>query len=188
MLLKQNQQKTCSLCGHRILYSAMKIEKRLFQEIENLIKDGCSIFKIGTHGAFDQLALSVCRQLKTQYPHIKIQVVFTSLSAFVKDEYGFCLADLYKDVETITYPIEDVYFKKQITMCNRMMINDSDIIVCYVDKSKSVSGAKAAMNYAERNNKKVINLYREEDDPFYGLTTKEIEKWWKDIKKIIDKK
>lgn len=124
MLLKQNQQKTCSLCGHRILYSAMKIEKRLFQEIENLIKDGCSIFKIGTHGAFDQLALSVCRQLKTQYPHIKIQVVFTSLSAFVKDEYGFCLADLYKDVETITYPIEDVYFKKQITMCNRMMIND----------------------------------------------------------------
>lgn len=78
MLLKQNQQKTCSLCGHRILYSAMKIEKRLFQEIENLIKDGCSIFKIGTHGAFDQLALSVCRQLKTQYPHIKIQVVFTA--------------------------------------------------------------------------------------------------------------
>lgn len=114
--------------------------------------------------------------------------MFTSLNAFAKDEYGFCLADLYKDVETMIYPIEDVYFKKQITMCNRMMINDSDIIVCYVDKSKSVSGAKAAMNYAERNNKKVINLYREEDDPFYGLTTKEIEKWWKDIKKIIDKK
>ena len=39
------------------------------------------------------------------------------------------------------------------------MIDDSDLIVCFVDMSAYGSGAKKAVSYALKQNKKVINLF-----------------------------
>ena len=58
------------------------------------------------------------------------------------------------------------------------MIDTCDTLICYVDKKRSPSGAKTAMNYAKRKGLKIINLFREEDDPTFGMTHEEKLEYW----------
>ena len=39
------------------------------------------------------------------------------------------------------------------------MIDDSDLIICYVDMMKSESGAKKTVKYAIKRGKLIINLF-----------------------------
>ena len=164
--------------GHRkVLYG--NIEERLKTVIEEQIADGCKTFTMGTHGEFDEMALSACRSARRDHPDIKIEVVLTSYhTVHKKDEFDYVP---YQDVDTIMYDIEDEHFKRQITVSNRKMIDECDTLICYVDKKRSPSGAKTAMNYAERKGLKIINLFREEDDPTFGMTKEEKLKYWDEI-------
>ena len=91
--------------------------------------------------------------------------------------------DLYKDVQTMLYDIENVHFKNQIIVSNKKMVDDSNLIICYVNMNKHKSGAKRAILYAIKQNKPVINLYSEQDEPTYGMTKEEIEKFYKKLSK-----
>lgn len=162
--------------GHRKIFNKTKVRQRLLDCVEQHILNGAKKFKVGNHGEFDKLALSVCCELRNKYKDIKITVVFTSLSFLTKQD-DYAVADYYKDlkVETMVYPIEDEYFKNQIVINNRLMVDDSKIVICYVDFNQHTSGAKRAVNYAKKQGKQIINLYKEEDKPFYGLTEEEKE-------------
>ncbi len=94
-----------------------------------------------------------------------ISVVMTSLSSINKDKYGYSKVDMYKyrDCETIFYDIEEVHFKNRITVSNKKMVDDSDLIICYVDMNSYKSGTKTTISYALKQNKKDINLFNEED-------------------------
>lgn len=151
--------KTCSLFGHRRIWNQSEVKEKLRVEIEKQIQNGFNRFLVGTHGDFDSIALSVLRDLRRIYQDIKIIVVFTSLYPFQKDKFGFSISQLYEDVETLTYPIEDEYFKRQIIMNNRYMINDSDLVICYVDTKSYQSGAKLAMKYAIKQQKVLVNVF-----------------------------
>ena len=61
------------------------------------------------------------------------------------------------------------------------MIDNSDCVICYVDESKSISGAKKAMKYALKNKKEVKNLFIESDNPTYGMNNEEKQDFWKQI-------
>ncbi len=63
----------------------------------------------------------------------------------------------------MTYPIENEYYKNQISLSNRYMVDDSDVIICYVDFNRYLSGAKKAVKYAEKQGKEIIQLFRIED-------------------------
>ena len=154
--------KTITFFGHRRLWGK-DITDRLRKVVEsNLAKE--TRFLIGTHGDYDRLALSVCRELRKRYPSISITVIFTSLSVLRKGvEGGYSKADMYADVETMFYEIEKEHFKKQIILSNRKMVDDSQMIICYVDMSEHRSGAKLAVEYAVQQGKEIINLFREED-------------------------
>lgn len=145
---------TISFFGHRNIYNPTLREKLHDCVKKFLVKDKVRLL-IGTHGDFDLLSLSVCRELKSIFD-CKIYLVFTSLAALNKFD-----KELYKDVETLMYEIEDEHYKKQITICNQKMINDSDFIICYVNMLKYQSGAKLAITYAKKKNKKIINLYED---------------------------
>lgn len=162
--------------GHRQVFGK-EVSECIKDEIEKQIKLDCKQFTMGTHGEFDRLALSACRSLRKEYPDIEIEVVITSLNALKKDS-AFDAAP-YDDVKTVMYDIEDAHYKQRITLSNRRMIDGCDTLICYVDESAYRSGAKSAMRYAEKNGLKIINLYREEDQPFYGMTRDEIEEYWK---------
>ena len=148
----------CVFFGHRkIFYNDLRV--KLYAVVEDLINKGITNFKMGVHGAFDKMALSVCEELREKYKHINICVVFTSLNDLKQDPMGYSKVDLYKNVDTMFYGVEDIYFKKQITETNKRMIDDSDIVVCYYDKVSRSNGTKLAVKYALKKNKEIIYLY-----------------------------
>ena len=179
--------KTIAFFGHRHLWGK-ELRERVKNAVELYVGEEIHCL-IGTHGEFDSLALSVCRELRKSYPNIKITVIFATLTVLKKgaDEL-YSIADMYDDVETMIYDIEEEHFKNQIVVSNRSMVDDSDLIICYVDMKEYRSGAKRAVKYAMKQGKEVINLYREQDRPFYGMTKEEIEAEWERIKNKVDKK
>ncbi|MDE6617704.1 MAG: hypothetical protein K2K13_01610 [Clostridiales bacterium] len=157
--------------GHRKIF-ADNLDKRLIEAIKIEIGNGCNSFIMGTHGQFDTLALRACRQLRKEYENLDIEVALTSLHAINKDsEYGDAP---YSDVKTVMYDIDDVHFKRQISMSNRHMIDECDTLICYVEEKYYMGGAKRALRYAEEKGLKIVNLWQDEDNPFYGMTQSEI--------------
>lgn len=57
------------------------------------------------------------------------------------------------------YPIENEHFKNRITMSNRYMIDDSDLVIAYVDMKFNRSGAKKSFSYASKTKKVVIIFF-----------------------------
>ena len=159
--------------GHRQIF-AKDIDERLSTAIQTEIENGCTAFTMGTHGRFDDLALYSCRQFRHIYSDIQIEVVITSLNT-IKKASEFEAAP-YADVKTVMYEIEDAHYKQKITLSNRQMIDICDTLICYVDTSVLRSGAKTALRYAEKRGLKIINLFREEDKPFYGMTKEQVRK------------
>ena len=158
--------------GHRQVF-AKDIDSELLNVIEAEIQNGCRSFTMGTHGQFDKLSLGACRQLRKKYTDIDIEVVLTSLHAIDKNEEWDCIP--YSDAKTVMYDIEDTHFKRQITLSNQLMIDSCDTIICYVNEKAYRSGAKRALNYAKKRGLKIINLWRDEDQPFFGMTNEEID-------------
>lgn len=154
--------KTITFFGHRKIFDS-NIRTRLKSEIEKHLYEDIH-FIIGTHGEFDGLALSVCRELRKSYNNIRITVVFTTLNVLKRSKNElYSKADLYKDVDTTIYSIEEVHFKRKIIESNKKMIENCDIVICYVDMEKYKSGAKTAIKFAQKQRKSIINLFREID-------------------------
>ncbi len=162
--------------GHRQVFYTDKVKERLQTVIEQCIADGCSHFLIGTHGDFDQMALNACRTARKVHPDIKIEVILTSYHTIEKKDSLDYVP--YQDVETTIFDIEHLHFKQQITESNKQMIDKCDTLICYVDKAHNPSGAKKAMNYAKRKGLRIINLFREEDSPTFGMTEDEKNEYW----------
>lgn len=139
--------------GHRMIdYEHIResLKNAIIKEIDN----GCRMLFVGTHGDFDKLALSICRELRSKYcKDLEIKIVLTSLSILNKEE------NPYFDVDTVFYDIENEYFKKRIIVSNKNMIDECNTLICYVNTNKFGSGAKLILNYAKRKGLNIINLY-----------------------------
>lgn len=155
--------------GHRRLY--IDVSERLDDALLSAADGGCREFVVGTHGEFDRLVLSRLRALRERRPDILIEAVLTSLHTI--DAARTFVP--YSDVRTVMYDIEDVHYKRRITESNKQMIDDCQTLICYVDETRR-GGATAALDYARRKGLTIINLRRNDDDPFFGMTNEEIER------------
>lgn len=156
--------KKTTFIGHRNIWDK-DIRSNLFAEVKKQIDNGCKFFTMGTHGDFDKMALSVCRELRTTYKDIKIEVVITSFKSIEPiidhDEiFGDEKYTPYEDVETIMYNIEEEHYKRQIIASNRQMIDTCDTLICYVNQKKNYGGAILAYKYAKKKGLNIINLYQ----------------------------
>lgn len=170
-----NNEKSIVFFGHAFIYQKDKVKTRLYEVVEKYVNLGYKNFLIGKYGDFDDISLNVCREVRKKYRDIKITVVVTSYAIFNKktvidhvenfeDEFiVYSRADKYSDVETTSYFIEDLHFKRRIIETNRYMVENSDVIICYIDEQKTKSGAKKAVNYATKLGKVVINIYRKKE-------------------------
>ena len=168
--------KKTAFIGHRNVYYEGKISKRLKAAVEERIKNGCKSFIMGTHGDFDSLALSVCKEARKTYRDIDIEVVLTSYHTVEQKDELHSMP--YADVETFMYDVDNTHFKRRIIVSNRKMIDECDTLICYVDERQYRSGAKKAMNYAKRNGVKIINIFRADDFPTFGMTESERKAYW----------
>lgn len=168
--------------GHRQVFTR-DIRKRLCEAIQEEIDMGCTDFIMGAHGEFDKIALSACREARRIYNELKIEVVLTSQKNLNKiDEFDI---SPYSDVKTFMYDIEHAYYKQQIIVSNRKMIDECDTLICYVDTSVLRSGARRALQYAEKRGLKIVNLYRTGDNPYYGMTQSQIDEKWQSVSKKL---
>ena len=168
----KNMDIKTTFIGHRNVCTDI-VRDKLKKVIEDEIKNGCVHFIVGSHGNFDRMALSVCKELKNKYQNLIIEVVITSLNSIKKhieyDMFGKIVYEPYENVNTIMYEIEQEYFKKQIIVSNKKMIEECDLLICHVDTSRVRSGAKIAYNYAKKLGKRIINLYTttiQQNSPF----------------------
>ncbi len=159
--------KKIAFIGHRWVYRSNEIRKKLYNAVEQEIKKGCKIFTMGTHGDFDKMALSVCRELRHKYENITIEVVITSFNEInpeiIHDPiFGDEKYFPYEDVETVMYDIEEQNFKRKIVFSNQQMIKNCDTLICYVDTTKTYGGAVLAYKYAKKLGLHIANLYSNE--------------------------
>lgn len=116
----------CTFCGHR--WVPESIRASLAETVEKLIvAQDVHCFYVGNNGAFDRMALSVLKKLKSKHPYIRYHVVLAYMPG-KKEEYPF-----ESQVDTI-YPegLENVPQRYAIVHRNRWMVEQSDYLVAYV--------------------------------------------------------
>ena len=62
----------------------------------------------------------------------------------------------YYDEIEICQSCADVHFKSALKIRNREMVDRADLVVCFIDHESG--GAYQTIQYAKRQNKKIINL------------------------------
>lgn len=150
-----------AIFGHRRVCSPSLVSERLYWRLEEKIIQGYNKILIGCHGDFDKIALDVCCELKKCY-NIEINVVLTSLTMLSRKR-GFATADIYDKYKTIMYDIENVHYKNKIIVSNRHMVDDSDLVICYVNYDSGWTGARQAVDYAKKKGKEIVNIFDMKD-------------------------
>ena len=150
--------------GHRYIFQDKELREKLFNIIKEKIQNGYKVFTMGTHGEFDKLVLSVCREIRNIFNEIEIEVVITSFKTIeALIEHDLIFGDTkylpYKDVKTVMFDIEEEFFKRKIIASNQRMIDSCDTLVCYVDTRKTYGGAILAYKYAKKKGLRIINLF-----------------------------
>lgn len=154
-----NEKYTVSLFGHRIIEDYQTVESKLYEFLRIVMQRGYGEieFLIGRNGDFDLMAASVIRKLKkeTGNDNVFLTLVLPYETAELRDN-AEAFESYYDSIE-ICEASANQNFKYAIVARNRDMIDRSDMIVVYV-KNES-GGAYQALKYAEKSQKRIINLY-----------------------------
>ena len=134
--------KVCCGFGHRVVYFDM--EDALNEAIERAIREGCELFLTGAMGRFDSMFACAIRQKKRTYPNIRLICVKPYPTVELNDDVW------------IPSELLGMHPKGAIVMHNRIMINQSDLVIVYI--KHEFGGAYQALRYAQRNGKQLILL------------------------------
>ena len=120
-------------------------------------------FYIGRDGDFDILAASIIKRIQKRVGDENSQI--TLVLPYVKK--GIEYYEQYYSRIVIPDHLQTAHPKSRITKRNQWMVKECDLLVCYVEHEHG--GAYTAMKYAQRLDKKIINLaineYQISDSP-----------------------
>ena len=148
---------TVSLFGHRTVEDYLTVENKLYELLRIAIqrKNGEVEFLVGRNGDFDLMAASVIRKLKkeTGNDNIYLTLVLPYETAELRNNTE-AFESYYDSIE-----ISDTTrnYRYAIVARNRDMVDRADLVIVYV-KNES-GGAYQSLKYAEKNEKRIINLY-----------------------------
>lgn len=155
---------TVSLFGHRIIEDYNTVESKLYELLRIVMqKENREIeFLVGRNGDFDLMAASVIRKLKkeTGNDDVFLTLVLPYETAELRNNTE-SFENYYDSIE-ICETSADCNFKYAIVARNRDMIDRSDMVVVYV--KNEFGGAYQALKYAEKNQKRIINLYHTQNE------------------------
>ena len=162
--------KSCCFFGHRNIEYTEELEKRIYEQTENLIlSEGADTFYFGSKSEFNSLCRDVVTDLKEKYPQIK--------RIYIRAEFPHINKE-YKDYLLESY--DDTYFPEKVlgagracyVIRNREMIDKSDFCIVYykedyIPKKRRNSkrdlfeyqpkgGTKIAYDYAVKKGKNII--------------------------------
>ena len=141
------------LFGHRDFYGHRLLEERLCSLLKNILCTHSFLeIYIGRNGEFDRYVASVVKHLKAVVGEERI-ALYCVLPYPEKDMEYY---ENYYDGVMIPGHIERVHPKGAIEKRNRWMVEQADLVVGYVERDSG--GACAALRYAEKHGKNIINL------------------------------
>ncbi len=136
-----------TFCGHKDIYKSENVQKEVADVVEQLIREGADTFYLGGYGDFDSIAAKTVKAMKLFHPEIKIILVLP----YIDREYDTRFYD-----ESIFPPLESVPKRYAILRRNEWMVDQSDVVVAYVDHGWG--GAAKTLEYGKKKKKRVINL------------------------------
>ena len=145
---------TVSLFGHREINDLWQLDKKLSPIIRELIQTKPYVsFLIGRNGEFDEYVASLIKNVQKEIGKENNDVSLVLPYMVANCEYY----EEYYDSIIIPESLYGVHPKSAITLKNRYMVEKSDLVIVYVERDKG--GAHAAMKYAEKLKKKIINIF-----------------------------
>lgn len=142
-----------ALFGHRELHRYKALEEKLCPLLEALIKTKPFVeFYMGRNGEFDIFAASVVKRAQKSFGNENSELTLVLPYPEKNMEYY----EKYYDRIILPDCLQGVHPKGAITKRNRWMAETCDLLICYVEHESG--GAYAAMKYAMRIGKTVINL------------------------------
>ena len=154
---------TVAFFGHRYIINPFQIESRVDIIIEKLIKEKQYVeFLVGRNGGFDQFVSSAVIRAKRKFrdDNSSLVLVLPYLTAEYRNNVEY-FEEYYDEIE-ICQESAKAHFKSALQIRNRQMVDRADLIVCCIDHESG--GAYQTIQYAQKQNKKIINLALEETD------------------------
>ena len=151
------KNKTCCFSGHRdVDIEDIKLVKgRLYNEIEQLIKNGIIFYGSGGARGFDLLASEIVLKLKQKYPYVRLILVLPCLNqSLYWNEQGIEKYNRIKHNADKINVLSEKYYKGCMFLRNRHLVDNSSYIICY--KRKNTGGTAYTVNYAEMKKLKII--------------------------------
>ncbi|MBQ3017089.1 MAG: hypothetical protein IJD79_09955 [Clostridia bacterium] len=111
------------------------------------------VFLIGRNGEFDECAASILKRVRKESGEENSEIILVLPYTVANIEYY----EKYYDDIIIPDRLYSAHPKSAIILRNRWMIESSDLVVVYVEHK--TGGAYTAMKYAEKLNKRIINIY-----------------------------
>lgn len=152
---------TVAFFGHRYVDNPFQIEDRLDIIIERLIRENEYVeFLVGRNGDFDQYVSSaVCRAKKKYRDDNNFLVLVLPYPTAEYQNNVEYFEEYYDEIE-ICQAAANAHFKSAMQIRNREMVDRADLIICCIDHNSG--GAYQTIQYAKKQNKKIINLVTEE--------------------------
>ena len=142
-----------SLFGHREIEDLRKLEDKLTPIIKELMRTKMYVvFLIGRNGEFDECAASILKRVRKESEEENSEIILVLPYTVADIEYY----EKYYDDIIIPDRLYSAHPKSAIILRNRWMIESSDLVVVYVEHK--TGGAYTAMKYAEKLNKRIINI------------------------------
>ena len=136
--------KSCFFIGHRD--ADERLLPRLELVIDRLIREeGVRYFYVGGYGGFDRLAAAAVRRMKQKYPDITLMLVLPYHPAELPTEAPDGFDGTYHPVG-----LESTPKRYAIVRANKIMVDSSDWLVCYVRHGSGNS--RKLLEYAQRKN------------------------------------
>ena len=141
-----------SFIGHREIYRHIILEQKVEQIARDLLsKKEYVEFYVGRNGDFDILVASGIKRAQKAVGHHNSSLILLQPYPTKDDKY---YEDFYDEV---WYPIDSkTHPKGAITKRNRWMIEQADIVICYIEREEG--GAYTDLKYAQKLEKEIINL------------------------------
>lgn len=140
---------TCTFFGHRDAPDCIK-EKVKAAVIELITAHNVDLFLVGDSGGFDRIVKSVLIELTPLYD-FEFQVVLSQIPIKNRSE-RYCDSSIY----VVPDGIESALPRFRIDFRNKYMLNASDYVIAYIERS--YGGAYKYYEMAKRKNLKIINL------------------------------
>lgn len=149
-------RRTCALTGHRELPPDFD-KNRLYDKLEELIKDGCDTFLCGMAQGFDLAALDCLADLKRKY-----KFYVEACVPFEGQETGYPFSEKWKYRTLVDWcDRKTVLFERYQNGCylvrDRYMVDCADVLLAYC--TKKTGGTAYTMKYALEKKIPVINLF-----------------------------